>query len=86
MAGNHIEFVIAQSEVHQYNFPNSQEDIMKRFPYFVLFVLIFLLACGSIPGLNPTATPTLEPTLTPLPTKTPTRCQLQRVMYTKHGY
>lgn len=45
---------------------------MKRFPYFVLFVLVFLLACGTIPGLEPTATPTLEPTLTPLPTKTPT--------------
>ena len=44
---------------------------MKRFPYFVLFVLVFLLACGNIPGLSPTATPTFEPTFTPLPTKTP---------------
>ncbi len=71
MAGNHIEFVIAPLEVHSYNLRNSQEDILKRFPYFVLFVLLFLLACGSIPEINPTVTPALEPTLTPLPTQTP---------------
>ncbi|HKY54136.1 MAG TPA: hypothetical protein VJM08_07525 [Anaerolineales bacterium] len=49
---------------------------MNRFPNFGLLVLLFLTACGSIPGLNPTATPvptqTLQPTLTPSPTNTAT--------------
>ena len=49
---------------------------MKRVPYFVLFVLLFLIACGGIPGLNPTATSvptdTPQPTSTPLPTDTAT--------------
>ena len=47
---------------------------MKRFPHFVLLVLLFLTACGGIPALNPTATPaptqTVEPTQTPQPTET----------------
>jgi hypothetical protein len=66
--------IVAQSRVHQYNRDLFifKEDIMKRFQHYILLVPIFVLACGSIPGLSATATPTLEPTLTPLPTKTPT--------------
>lgn len=49
---------------------------MKHSPHFGIFVLIFLMACAGIPGLNPTATPvptdTPQPTLTPLPTDTAT--------------
>lgn len=49
---------------------------MNRFPYFGLLVLLFLTACGGIPGLNATATSvpthTLQPTLTPSPTDTAT--------------
>ena len=49
---------------------------MNRFPKFGLLVLIFLTACGSVPGLNATATSTptqtLQPTLTPVPTDTAT--------------
>jgi hypothetical protein len=49
---------------------------MNRFPHFGLLVLLFLTACGGIPGLSATATPvptdTLQPTLTPAPTDTAT--------------
>ncbi len=45
---------------------------MNRHLYFYLFILIFLLACGSVPELSPTITPTTEPTFTPLPAKTAT--------------
>ena len=49
---------------------------MKQFPRFALFLPIWVIACGSLSGLNPTATPapskTSEPTFTPLPTDTPT--------------
>ncbi len=47
---------------------------MKRFPYFVSFVLMFILACGILPGYSPTATVTPKPTFTPTspPTETPT--------------
>jgi len=50
---------------------------MKRFPYLVLLVALFLSACGMIPGLlSPTLTPlptnTLPPTVTPPPTVTAT--------------
>jgi hypothetical protein len=50
--------------------------MMNRFSQFGIFVLLFLTACGGIPGLNPTATSaptdTPQPTLTPLPTDTAT--------------
>jgi hypothetical protein len=47
---------------------------MKRFQNTALFVLIFLAACGSIPGLGSTPTPSPEPTFTftPAPTETQT--------------
>lgn len=45
---------------------------MKRFLYFALSTLIFLLACATVPGLSPTATIPPEPTFTPLPTASST--------------
>ncbi|MBI5962428.1 MAG: hypothetical protein HY863_03040 [Chloroflexi bacterium] len=47
---------------------------MKRLQYFALFVLLLILACGTMPGTAPTATPSPEPTstFTPMPTSTPT--------------
>ena len=46
---------------------------MKRLKYFALFVLLFSLACGSMPVSSPTPTPSPEPTstFTPRPTETP---------------
>lgn len=46
---------------------------MKRFPYFVLSILMLLAACSNIPGISPTATSTPKPTFKPLPTETPTQ-------------
>jgi len=47
---------------------------MKRFPYVMLFILIFVLACGGMPLANPTitASPESTTTFTPSPTETPT--------------
>jgi len=50
---------------------------MKHFPYFVLLLVLSLIACGSIPRLSaPTSTPlptgTPMPTLTSTPSHTPT--------------
>ena len=49
---------------------------MNRFLHFGLLVVIFLTACGGIPGLSATATSaptnTLQPSLTPAPTDTAT--------------
>ncbi|MEP7133945.1 MAG: hypothetical protein ABI904_03335 [Chloroflexota bacterium] len=54
---------------------------MKRFPYILVLVSIFTLACGSLAGLSPSPTPIAtslpptnspEPTFTPLPTDTAT--------------
>jgi hypothetical protein len=64
--------MIAQTEVHPYNSTKSKEDIMKNYRRFFLFTLVFLLACGTIPGLSPAATPTPEPSFTPPPTDTAT--------------
>src|SRR5262245_23516278 len=49
---------------------------MKRFLDFGLLILLFIMACGGVPGLNPTATSvptnTPQPSSTPPPTDTPT--------------
>ncbi len=49
---------------------------MKRLQYFALFVLLLIIACGTMPGTAPTGTlsPSPEPTstFTPAPTDTPT--------------
>ena len=36
---------------------NKGRDTLKRFPYFILLIVMLLVACGNIPGREATSTP-----------------------------